>query len=82
MVDSISGAGGSSIVDSQGNLSQDVVEGNFDNIIGPNSSLGPDALALLKAQQQMSLDMQTFEIASKAVEQRDKAASTAINNIH
>jgi hypothetical protein len=81
MVDSISGTGGTNLVDPSGNLSQDAVSGNFEGVIGQNSSLGPDALALLKAQQKMSQDMQVYETLSKLIEMRQSAEKTAIQSV-
>ena len=81
MVDSISGSGGTNLVDASGNLSQDAINGNFENVIGQNSSLGPDALALLKAQQKMSQDMQVYETLSKLIEMRQSAEKTSIQSV-
>jgi len=81
MVDSISGSGGSNLVDASGNLSQDAINGNFENVLGPNSSLGPDSLALLKAQQKMSTDMQVYETLSKLIEMKQSAEKTSIQSV-
>ena len=81
MVDSISGTSGSNLVDPSGNLSQDAINGNFEGVIGQNSSLGPDALALLKAQQKMSQDMQVYETLSKLIEMKQSAEKTSIQSV-
>jgi len=81
MVDSVNNVSNSTgIVDAQGNISQDIVNGNFDSILGADSSLGPDALALLKAQQKISLDMQRFQLASQIVKDQDETKKQMIRN--
>jgi hypothetical protein len=81
MVDSVSNTSNAlNIVDAQGNVSQDIVSGNFDAILGENSSLGPDALALLKAQQKISLDMERFQLASQIVKDQDETKKQMIRN--
>lgn len=83
MTDPITGPGGSGLIDpNTGNLSQDVINGNFDKVLGSNSSLGPDSLALLKAQQKMALDSEIFQMLSKEVSCKDEAIKGAIQNIH
>jgi hypothetical protein len=79
MVDPVSGPGGSSPLDVQ-KLTDAAKSGNFDSVIGPDSSLPPDSLALLKFQQKMALDQEIMQLCSQIVKDGHEVKQTMIRN--
>jgi hypothetical protein len=81
MVDQIGKLSNTFITPETGNLSEQVISGDAEGALGPNSSLGPDATAMFQAMQKMQHDQEVFDLLRKAQELKHEAVKETIQSI-